>query len=99
MEGVAILRMRPESGEEARRMPKTAARRMAPPAAAEATVARVPFDAPWAWLAAGWRDMWAVPHVSLAYGALFAIVSALLPRVCSLAAWSRSSWRSAAASC
>ena len=41
-------------------------------------VARVPFDAPWAWLAAGWRDMWAVPHVSLAYGALFAIVSALL---------------------
>jgi uncharacterized membrane protein len=38
----------------------------------------VPFDAPWAWLAAGWRDMWAVPQVSLAYGALFAIVSALL---------------------
>jgi uncharacterized membrane protein len=70
--------MRPEFGEEARGMPKTAAKRMAPPAAAGVAVARVPFDAPWAWLAAGWRDMWAVPQVSLAYGALFAIISALL---------------------
>jgi uncharacterized membrane protein len=39
------------------------------------TVERVPFDAPWDWLAAGWRDMWAVPHISLAYGALFALLS------------------------
>ena len=39
------------------------------------TVEQVPFDAPWSWLAAGWRDMWTVPHVSLAYGVLFALLS------------------------
>lgn len=39
---------------------------------------RVPFDAPWAWLAAGWRDMWQAPHVSLAYGLAFAIGAAVL---------------------
>lgn len=33
---------------------------------------RVPFDAPWNWLAAGWRDMWAMPFVSLVYGILAA---------------------------
>jgi uncharacterized membrane protein len=38
----------------------------------------VPFDAPWAWLAAGWRDLWAMPHVSIAYGALFAAAAMLL---------------------
>jgi uncharacterized membrane protein len=59
-------------------MPKVAAGGIAPTAAAGVTVVRVPFDAPWAWLAAGWRDMWAVPRVSLAYGMLFAVVSALL---------------------
>jgi hypothetical protein len=36
----------------------------------------VPFDAPWAWLAAGWRDLWTAPQVSLAYGAVFALLSA-----------------------
>jgi uncharacterized membrane protein len=41
-------------------------------------VRQVPFDAPWAWLAAGWRDMWTVPHISLAYGALFAVLAAAL---------------------
>ena len=45
-------------------------------AARAVLVRRVPFDAPWAWLAAGWRDMWTVPQVSLAYGAVFACVSA-----------------------
>ncbi len=39
---------------------------------------RVPFDAPWAWLAAGWRDVWAMPHVSIAYGAFFTAAAALL---------------------
>lgn len=43
-----------------------------------ATPRRVPFDAPWAWLAAGWRDMWNMPRVSLAYGAFFAVAAALL---------------------
>lgn len=37
----------------------------------------VAFDQPWAWLAAGWRDLWAVPHISLAYG-LAAFGGALL---------------------
>lgn len=35
----------------------------------------VPPDAPWGWLAAGWRDLWSVPGVSLPYGLLFAAVS------------------------
>ena len=39
-------------------------------------VRQVPFDAPWAWLAAGWRDMWTVPQISLAYGTLFAVLAA-----------------------
>jgi len=42
------------------------------------TFRQVPFDAPYNWLAAGWRDMWRVPRVSLAYGAAFAIVGLLL---------------------
>ena len=36
-------------------------------------IREVPFDAPYSWLAAGWRDMWRVPRVSLAYGAIFAV--------------------------
>jgi len=39
---------------------------------------KVPFDARYSWLAAGWRDMWSVPRVSLAYGAIFAIAGLLL---------------------
>lgn len=39
---------------------------------------RVPFDAPWEWLAAGWRDLWAMPQISLTYGAVFAIAAASL---------------------
>src|SRR5512132_4167083 len=47
----------------------------APPAYA---IREVPFDAPYGWLAAGWRDMWRVPRVSLAYGAIFAVTGFLL---------------------
>ncbi len=39
---------------------------------------QVPLDAPWSWLAAGWRDMWAIPGTSLTYGAVFAGAAALL---------------------
>lgn len=39
---------------------------------------RVPFDAPWNWLAAGWRDMWSMPQVSLAYGGVFALLAAVI---------------------
>ena len=41
-------------------------------------IRHVPFDAPYSWLAAGWRDMWRVPRVSLAYGAIFALAGVLL---------------------
>ncbi len=41
-------------------------------------VEQVPFDAPWNWLAAGWRDVWAAPRISLAYGVLFALLSVSL---------------------
>jgi len=42
------------------------------------TLNAVAFDAPWVWLAAGWRDLWAAPSVSFSYGALFAGLAALL---------------------
>ena len=38
-------------------------------------IRRVPFDAPWLWLAAGWRDLWAQPRISLAYGIIFAAIA------------------------
>ena len=60
---------------------------MTPPATrldAEASAAptyavrEVPFDAPYGWLAAGWRDTWRVPQVSLPYGAFVAFAALLL---------------------
>jgi len=45
---------------------------------------RVPIDAPWAWLAAGWRDMWRIPGISLTYGCVFAATALVL----SLGLWS-----------
>ncbi|MFN3622969.1 MAG: DUF2189 domain-containing protein [Hyphomicrobium sp.] len=36
-------------------------------------VRRVPLDAPWNWLARGWRDLCAVPVPSLAYSAFFCV--------------------------
>jgi uncharacterized membrane protein len=33
-------------------------------------IRRVPIDQPWVWLAAGWRDLWTVPRVGIAYGAV-----------------------------
>ncbi|MEZ5925843.1 MAG: DUF2189 domain-containing protein [Hyphomicrobiaceae bacterium] len=38
----------------------------------------VPFDAPWAWLGAGWRDLWRTPVLSLGYGATFSIAALVL---------------------
>lgn len=38
-------------------------------------VSKIPFDAPRSWLEAGWRDMWAVPRISLAYGTAFALLA------------------------
>lgn len=42
---------------------------------------KVGFDAPWKWLAAGWRDLWRSPSIGLAYGA-FAVAVALLLVAC-----------------
>ena len=50
----------------------------APATAAPHTIRQVPVDRPWAWLAAGWRDMLASPGVSLAYGAAFAAMGWVL---------------------
>lgn len=38
-------------------------------------IRKVGFDAPWLWLAAGWQDLWATPHISLAYGACFSVLA------------------------
>lgn len=51
------------------------------------SIRTVPFDAPWTWLAAGWNDLWRVPHISLAYGAIFAIVAGGLLLGLTLARW------------
>lgn len=42
------------------------------------TPRKVPFDEPWMWLAAGWRDLWLTPTVGLCYGAVFAISALFL---------------------
>ena len=34
-------------------------------------IRRVPIEAPWGWLAAGWRDLWSAPTVGLVYGIIF----------------------------
>lgn len=38
-------------------------------------IARIDLEAPWRWLAAGWRDLLRMPGISLAYGAVFAAVA------------------------
>jgi uncharacterized membrane protein len=40
----------------------------------EPRIRKIDLDRPWAWLAAGWRDMARAPTVSLTYGVLFALV-------------------------
>ena len=52
-----------------------AERGTAPSTVAGVTVERVAFDAPWNWLASGWRDLWTAPQVSLTYGLVFAALS------------------------
>lgn len=38
-------------------------------------IRRVGLEQPWTWLAAGWRDMWRAPWISLTYGAVFTAIS------------------------
>jgi uncharacterized membrane protein len=44
----------------------------------EIVLREVAFDAPWDWLASGWRDFWAAPVISFSYGLLFAGLAAFL---------------------
>lgn len=39
---------------------------------------QVPFDRPWDWLAAGWRDLWQGPTTSLAFGLVATFVGLVL---------------------
>jgi uncharacterized membrane protein len=58
-----------------------------PPAAGDVAIGKgggslkprhVAFDAPWMWLAAGWRDLWKTPQIGLVYGAIFALGALVL---------------------
>lgn len=40
-------------------------------------IRRVAFDAPWAWLDRGWKDLWSSPGLSVTYGAAFAAIAYL----------------------
>ena len=46
--------------------------------ASDVEIATVPFDAPWEWLGAGWRDLTGAPQAGLPYGAAFAAVALAL---------------------
>jgi uncharacterized membrane protein len=53
------------------------------------TINEVPVDRPWAWLAAGWRDLWAAPLLSFGYGAAIVLAGWLLV---ALALWADLLW-------
>jgi uncharacterized membrane protein len=59
-------------------MARSAIQRSASADYAGTIIQRVPFDAPWSWLAAGWRDLCRAPRISLAYGTVFAVLSMAL---------------------
>lgn len=48
------------------------------PGPAEPRVNAITLDHPWDWLARGWKDLSSAPKFSLAYGAVFVVVSWLL---------------------
>jgi hypothetical protein len=39
-------------------------------------IRQVDLEAPWRWLATGWADLLAMPHISLTYGAVFTALAA-----------------------
>lgn len=51
---------------------------------AKVSVQLVPFDRPWDWLAAGWRDLWKAPGISLGYGAFATAIGFVLTSVLAL---------------
>ncbi|MGI9477784.1 MAG: DUF2189 domain-containing protein [Hyphomicrobiaceae bacterium] len=48
------------------------------PVAPGVAVRKVSVEAPWDWLAAGWRDIWEHPHISLGFGFIFCGLAVLL---------------------
>ena len=46
--------------------------------ASDPGIRTVAFDAPWSWIAKGWADIKATPGISLAYGALFTLISLVI---------------------
>lgn len=50
-------------------------------------VQKVPFDAPWKWMARGWSDLWSFPLISLSYGIVFMIVAMALLFGLTLLGW------------
>lgn len=50
-------------------------------------VNKVAFDEPWNWLAAGWRDVFATPGLSLGYGAVFTAISFALADGLTFVGW------------
>jgi len=50
----------------------------APGSAAAVTIHRVANDRPWVWLAAGWKDLMAAPHIGFFYGGTVVLLSWLL---------------------
>jgi uncharacterized membrane protein len=63
---------------------------LAPGLAEGISVKQVSFEAPWEWLAAGWRDLWTHPAISLSYGAVFAVAAGVL-----VAAMMQEGWQAA----
>ena len=51
------------------------------PTAQKPRIRTIDLDRPWAWLAAGWRDLQRAPAASLPYGAVYALVG------CALTTW------------
>lgn len=47
-------------------------------APATPTIRSIGLEAPWEWLAAGWRDLWRAPAIGLGYGLAVAVGGALL---------------------
>lgn len=48
------------------------------PAAPGISIRKVSVEAPWDWLAAGWRDIWVHPNLSLGFGIVFSGLAVLL---------------------
>ncbi|MEE4173367.1 MAG: DUF2189 domain-containing protein [Xanthomonadales bacterium] len=89
------FQQREESEEKkmGERKSESAPERRAPGVAADRQTLIAPcrdltLGAPFRWLAAGWRDYWAVPKISLGYGVAVFLISALL----SWLAWLHGGW-------